>query len=122
MSWAQPGSRHHLERDQPLEAALHLEQAVHGGEPADRVDVRETAHGRRAVHDGGLDHRARAVGDLLHRVVALVVPGDLDRLLERLRLVLAHHVAEHALVEVLVGVHEAGDEQASLGVVLAVGI
>src|SRR6185436_13855439 len=109
-----------LEGDQAREAALELEQALHGHEPADGVHVGEAAHRRGAVDDRGLDHRRGAFGDLLHRVVALEVPGDLDRLLQRLGLVLAHDVAEHALVEVLVGVDEPGHEQATAAVVFGI--
>jgi hypothetical protein len=100
--------RHHLEVRLALEPAPELEQSRDRHGTADRVDVGEGAHGGGPVDDPLVDDRGGAVGDLIGRVAALVIPRDVDRLLQRLRLVRPHRVAEHALVEVHVAVDEPG--------------
>src|SRR5205085_2546547 len=75
-----------LERDQPLEAPLELEQALDRHAAADRVDVREAAHRCRSVHDRRLDPRLDG-GD----------PVVLQRYVERPVAAAQAHVADDLL-------------------------
>ena len=68
------------------------QETFHRHEAADGVDVGKGPDGEGTLPHGHLNHRASPSNDVILGVLPLEVPRDLDRLLERLREIGAHHV------------------------------